>query len=148
MNRNLFAAFKLEKIGMFICVALIILVAALNIISALVMVVMEKSKDIAILKSMGATSGSIMKIFFIQGAVIALTGTTLGVAGGLGLCELLSRYQFIELPSNVYPMTTLPIKVLPMDVTIIAVSSIVITLLATLYPSWKASTIHPDEVLS
>jgi len=148
MNRNLFAAFKLEKIGMFICMALIILVAALNIISALVMVVMEKSKDIAILKSMGATSGSIMKIFFLQGTVIALTGTTLGVAGGLGLCELLSRYHFIELPSNVYPMTTLPIKVLPLDVTIIAVSSIIITLLATLYPSWKASTVQPAEVLS
>jgi lipoprotein-releasing system permease protein len=148
MNHNLFAAFKLEKIGMFICVALIILVAALNIISALVMVVMEKSKDIAILKSMGATSGSIMKIFFIQGTVIAMTGTAMGVAGGLGLCQLLSRYQFIELPSNVYPMTTLPIKVLPMDVTIIAVSSMVITLLATLYPSWKASTVQPAEVLS
>jgi lipoprotein-releasing system permease protein len=148
MNRNLFAAFKLEKIGMFIAMALIILVAALNIISALVMVVMEKSKDIAILKSMGATSGSIMKIFFLQGLVIAITGTTLGVAGGLGLCELLSRYQFIELPSNVYPMTTLPIKVLPLDVSIIAISSIVITLLATLYPSWKASTVRPAEVLS
>ncbi|EKD35581.1 MAG: hypothetical protein ACD_75C01854G0003 [uncultured bacterium] len=148
MNRNLFAAFKLEKIGMFIAMALIILVAALNIISALVMVVMEKSKDIAILKSMGATAGSIMKIFFLQGLVIAITGTTLGVAGGLGLCELLSRYQFIELPSNVYPMTTLPIKVLPEDVLIIAVCSIVITLLATLYPSWKASTVHPAEVLS
>jgi len=148
MNRNLFAAFKLEKIGMFICMALIILVAALNIISALVMVVMEKSKDIAILKSMGATSASVMKIFFIQGLVIALTGTALGVVGGLGLCELLSRYQFIELPSNVYPMTTLPIKVLPLDVTIIAVSSIIITLLATLYPSWKASAVQPAEVLS
>ncbi len=148
MNRNLFAAFKLEKIGMFIAMALIILVAALNIISALVMVVMEKSKDIAILKSMGATSGSIMKIFFLQGLVIAIAGTIIGVAGGLGLCELLSRYQFIELPSNVYPMTTLPIKVLPLDVTIIAVSSIIITLLATLYPSWKASTVHPAEVLS
>jgi lipoprotein-releasing system permease protein len=148
MNSNLFAAFKLEKIGMFIAMALIILVAALNIISALVMVVMEKSKDIAILKSMGATSAAIMKIFFLQGMVIAIAGTTIGVAGGLGLCELLSRYQFIELPSNVYPMTTLPIKVLPMDVTIIAVSSIVITLLATLYPSWKASTVHPAEVLS
>ena len=148
MNRNLFAAFKLEKIGMFICMALIILVAALNIISALVMVVMEKSKDIAILKSMGATSASVMKIFFIQGLVIGLTGTVLGVGGGLGLCSLLSRYQFIELPSNVYPMTTLPIKVLPMDVTIIAISSIVITLLATLYPSWKASTVQPAEVLS
>ncbi len=148
MNRNLFAAFKLEKIGMFIAMALIILVAALNIISALVMVVMEKSKDIAILKSMGTTSSSIMKIFFLQGLVIAIAGTTIGVAGGLGLCELLSRYQFIELPSNVYPMTTLPIKVLPLDVTIIAVSSIIITLLATLYPSWKASTVHPAEVLS
>ncbi len=148
MNRNLFAAFKLEKIGMFICLTLIILVAALNIISALIMVVMEKSKDIAILKSMGATSGSIMKIFFLQGLVIALTGTTLGVLGGLGLCELLSRYQFIELPSNVYPMTTLPIKVLYTDVIIIAVSSIVITLLATLYPSYKASKVEPAEVLS
>ncbi len=148
MNRNLFAAFKLEKIGMFIAMALIILVAALNIISALVMVVMEKSKDIAILKSMGATSSSIMKIFFLQGMVIAIAGTAIGVTGGLGLCELLSHYQFIELPSNVYPMTTLPIKVLPLDVTIVAVSSIVITLLATLYPSWKASTVNPAEVLS
>jgi lipoprotein-releasing system permease protein len=148
MNHNLFAAFKLEKIGMFICLALIILVAALNIISALIMVVMEKGKDIAILKSMGATSASIMRIFFLQGAVIALTGTTLGVLGGLGLCELLSRYQFIELPSNVYPMTTLPIKILPADVIIVAVSAIVITLLATLYPSWKASKVQPAEVLS
>jgi lipoprotein-releasing system permease protein len=148
MNSNLFAAFKLEKIGMFIAMTLIILVAALNIISALVMVVMEKSKDIAILKSMGATSGSIMKIFFLQGLVIAIAGTTIGVLGGLGLCELLSRYQFIELPSNVYPMTTLPIKVLPLDVMIIAISSVIITLLATLYPSWKASTVHPAEVLS
>lgn len=148
MHQNLFAAFKLEKIGMFICLALIILVAALNIISALIMVVMEKGKDIAILKSMGATSASIMRIFFLQGAVIAFTGTTLGVLGGLGLCDLLSRYKFIELPSDVYPMTTLPIKVLPADVLIIAVSAIVITLLATLYPSWKASKIQPAEVLS
>lgn len=148
MNRNLFAAFKLEKIGMFICLALIILVAALNIISALIMVVMEKEKDIAILKSMGATSRSIMRIFFFQGLVIAVSGTILGVASGLGLCALLSRYKFIELPSNVYPMNTLPIKVLPMDVTIVAISAILITLAATLYPSWKASQVHPGEVLS
>jgi lipoprotein-releasing system permease protein len=148
MNRNLFAAFKLEKIGMFICVALIILVAALNIISALIMVVMEKEQHIAILKSMGATSRSIMKIFFYQGLVIGFVGTILGVLGGLGLCEILSRYQFIELPSDVYPMNTLPIKVLPMDVTIIAVCAIVITLSATIYPSWKASQVKPAEVLS
>lgn len=148
MNRNLYAAFKLEKIGMFIALTMIIIVAALNIISALVMVVMEKSKDIAILKSMGATSQAIMRIFFLQGLVIAFAGTGLGVLGGLGLCELLSRYHFIELPSNVYPMTTLPIKVLPLDVTIVAISSIVITLLATLYPSWKAAAVQPAEVLS
>ncbi len=148
MNRNLFAAFKLEKIGMFICLALIILVAALNIISALIMVVMEKGRDIAILKSMGATSASIMRIFFFQGLVIGVTGTILGVFGGLGLCELLSKYHFIELPSKVYPMTTLPIKVLPSDVTIVAISSIIITLTATLYPSWKASKVRPAEVLA
>jgi len=148
MNRNLFAAFKLEKIGMLICLTLIILVAALNIISALIMVVMEKEKDIAILKSMGATSRSVMKIFFFQGLVIAFSGTILGVLGGLGLCDLLSRYKFIELPSNVYPMSTLPIKVLPGDVTIVAISAIIITLAATIYPSWKASQVHPGEVLS
>ena len=148
MNQNLFAAFKLEKIGMFIALTMIILVAALNIISALVMVVMEKTRDIAILKSMGATSASIMKIFFFQGTVIALTGTVLGVVGGLGLCELLSRYHFIELPSGVYPMTTLPIKILPFDVTVVAVASIIITLSATLYPSWKASRVAPAEMLS
>ncbi len=148
MNRNLYAAFKLEKIGMFIALTMIIIVAALNIISALVMVVMEKSKDIAILKSMGATSQAIMRIFFLQGTVIAFAGTGLGVLGGLGLCKLLSRYHFIELPSNVYPMTTLPIKVLPLDVTVVAISSILITLLATLYPSWKAAAVQPAEVLS
>ncbi len=148
MNHNLFAAFKLEKIGMFICVALIILVAALNIISALIMVVMEKEQHIAILKSMGATSRSIMKIFFYQGLVIGFVGTILGVLCGLGLCGILSRYKFIELPSDVYPMNTLPIKVLPLDVTIIAVCAIVITLSATIYPSWKASQIKPAEVLS
>jgi lipoprotein-releasing system permease protein len=148
MNHNLFAAFKLEKIGMFICLTLIILVAALNIISALIMVVMEKGRDIAILKSMGATSGSIMKIFFFQGLIIALSGTILGLLGGLGLCDLLARYKFIELPSNVYPMSTLPIKVLPFDVIVVAISAIVITLAATLYPSWKASKVKPAEVLS
>jgi lipoprotein-releasing system permease protein len=97
---------------------------------------------------MGSTSASIMKIFFLQGLVISLTGTLLGVIGGLGLCELLSRYQFIELPSNVYPMTTLPIKVLPFDVAIIACCAILISLTATIYPSWKASKVKPAEVLS
>jgi len=148
LNQNLFAALKLEKLGIFIALDLIILVAALNIISALIMVVMEKNRDIAILKSMGATTKSIMRIFFYQGMVIGLSGTMLGVASGLSLCALLKRYKIIELPSNVYPMSTMPIKVVPLDVTVIAVSALLITLAATLYPSWKASRIRPAEALS
>ena len=148
LNQNLFAALKLEKVGIFIALDLIILVAALNIISALIMVVMEKTRDIAILKSMGATTASIMRIFFYQGAVIGLTGTVFGVMGGLGLCAILKKYKFIELPSNVYPMSTMPIKVVPLDITIIAISAIIITLAATLYPSWKASKVRPAEALT
>jgi lipoprotein-releasing system permease protein len=148
LNQNLFAALKLEKAGIFIALDLIILVAALNIISALIMVVMEKNRDIAILKSMGATTGSIMRIFFYQGAVIGFTGMTLGVMGGLSLCAILKRYQFIELPRNVYPMSTMPIKVVPFDVTLIALSAVLITLAATLYPSWKASRVRPAEALT
>ncbi len=147
MNQNLFSALKLEKTAMFIILALIVLVAAFNIISTLIMVVMEKTKDIAILKSMGAKSASIMRIFIYEGLIIGCVGTLLGVAGGLGLCEILSRYQFIKLPSDVYPMSTLPVLVLPLDVTIIAVSAVVITFLATLYPSWQASHIEPAEAL-
>lgn len=148
LNRNLFAALKLEKFGIFIALNLIILVAALNIISALIMMVMEKNRDIAILKSMGATTKAIMRIFFYQGMIIGLAGTVLGMGGGLGLCALLKRYKIIELPSNVYPMSTMPIKVVPLDVTVIAVSALLITLIATLYPSWKASRIRPAEALS
>ena len=148
LNQNLFAALKLEKTGIFIALDLIILVAALNIISELIMIVMEKTRDIAILKSMGATTKSIMHIFFYQGLVIGVLGTILGLGGGLGLCAILKRYKFIELPSNVYPMSTLPIKVVPTDVCIIALSALIITLLATLYPSWKAAQVRPAEALS
>jgi lipoprotein-releasing system permease protein len=148
LNQNLFAALKLEKLGIFIALDLIILVAALNIISALIMVVMEKNRDIAILKSMGATTKSIMRIFFYQGMVIGLAGTVLGVGSGLALCAFLKHSNLIELPRNVYPMSTMPIKVVPLDVTVIAVSAILITLAATLYPSWKASRIRPAEALS
>jgi len=147
MNKNLFSALKLEKTAMFIVLALIVLVAAFNIISTLIMVVMSKGKDIAILKSMGATSRGIMRIFVYEGLVIGLTGTVLGVIGGLALCEILSKYQFIKLPSDVYPITTLPIKVLPMDVTMVAISAALITLLATIYPSWQASKIEPAIAL-
>jgi lipoprotein-releasing system permease protein len=147
MNKNLFSALKLEKTAMFIVLALIVLVAAFNIISTLIMVVMSKGKDIAILKSMGATSTGIMRIFVYEGLIIGLTGTVIGVIGGLALCKVLSKYQFIKLPSDVYPITTLPIKVLPMDVTLVAISAALITLLATIYPSWQASKIEPAVAL-
>ena len=146
LNKNLFSALSLEKTALSIIVALIILVAAFNIVSTLIMVVMEKARDIAILKSMGATSGSIMRIFIYEGLVIGLTGTILGVIGGLAICDLMSRYQFIKLP-DVYPMTTLPVEVLPLDVALIATSAVLITFLATLYPSWQAARIEPAEAL-
>ena len=147
MNGNLFAALKLEKTAMFIALALIVLVAAFNIISTLIMVVMEKGKDIAILKSMGSTSASILRIFIYEGLVIGLSGTILGMLGGLGLCELLSRYDFIKLPPDVYPISTLPVKVLPLDVTLVCIAAVVITLGATLYPAWQASRVDPAVAL-
>lgn len=145
-NKNIFSALQLEKSALSVIVALVVLVAAFNIVSTLIMVVMEKSKDIAILKSMGATSGSIMRIFIYEGLVIGITGTILGVAGGLSLCKILSRYQFIKLP-DVYPISTLPVKVLPLDVTLIAVAAVLITFMATLYPSWQAARIDPAVAL-
>lgn len=148
LNENLFAALKLEKLGIFIALALIILVAALNIISALIMMVMEKRRDIAILKSMGAQTGAVMRIFLYQGLVIGIVGTALGVLGGLGVCYVLKNYKIIELPPNVYPMSTIPVKVMPFDVTMIALAAMLITLLATLYPSRKAAQVQPAEALS
>lgn len=146
MNRNIFSALKLEKTALSVIMTLVVLVAAFNIVSTLIMVVMEKTKDIAILKSMGATSGSIMRIFMYEGLVIGFTGTILGIAGGLTLCEILSRYHFIKLP-DVYPVSTLPVKVLPFDVALIALSAVLITFLATLYPSYQAAKIDPAVAL-
>ncbi|MEW6429190.1 MAG: lipoprotein-releasing ABC transporter permease subunit [Thermodesulfobacteriota bacterium] len=145
-NRNLFSALKLEKTALSIIVALIVLVASFNIVSTLIMVVMEKNKDIAVLKSMGATSAAIMRIFVYEGLVIGFTGTVLGVAGGLAACGLLKRYQFIKLP-DVYPLSTLPVHVVPADVVMIATAALIITLLATLYPSWQAARVSPAVTL-
>jgi lipoprotein-releasing system permease protein len=147
MNQNLFSALKLEKTAMFVILTLIVLVAAFNIVSTLIMVVIEKTRDIAILKAMGAHENQILRIFMYEGLIIGLTGTVLGLIGGLTICEVLQRYKLIELPGNVYPMTTLPIKILPMDVTIIGLSAVIITLLATIYPAWKGANIEPAKAL-
>ena len=132
---------------MFIILALIILVAAFNVASTLIMMVMEKTKDIAILKAMGATDQSIRKIFVIQGVIIGAIGTFLGVIIGFVLCTLLEKYKFIELPGDVYYLTTLPVKLDILDVLIIASAANIICFLATLYPAKQASKLDPVEAI-
>jgi lipoprotein-releasing system permease protein len=155
MNRNLFSALRLEKIAMFIILALIVLVAAFNIISTLIMVVMEKNHDIAILKAMGAPSKGILRIFIIEGLVIGVVGTLLGAISGLVLAFNLETVTgFVEnlfgfkiLSGDVYYIDKLPSQVNSLDVILIVVTAILISLLATLYPSWRASKLDPAETL-
>jgi len=147
MNRSLFSALKLEKVVMFIILTLIVLVAAFNIVSSLIMLVMEKTRDIAILKAMGATTASIRKIFVLEGCMIGVSGTILGLIGGFSLCAILKKYKFIELPRDVYNITTLPVQLEGLDVAIIAFSAIAISLVATLYPSRQAAKLEPAEAL-
>jgi lipoprotein-releasing system permease protein len=147
MNRSLFSALKLEKITMFVILIMIVLVGALNIISTLVMVVMEKTRDMAILRAMGATAKSIMTIFIFQGLLVGVVGTLAGLASGLGICHLLAKYKFIKLPSDIYYISTLPVRVEISDVLFVALAAVLISFLATLYPSWHASRLNPVESL-
>jgi lipoprotein-releasing system permease protein len=111
------------------------------------MLVMEKTRDIAILKTMGATDASVRRIFILEGLIIGLLGTTIGLLSGSLLCSLLKRYRFIELPRDIYTISSLPVKVETLDVFAIAVSAIVICLLATIYPSWQAAKLDPAEAV-
>jgi lipoprotein-releasing system permease protein len=147
MNRSLFSALRLEKTVMFIILALIVLVAAFNIAGSLVMMVMEKRKDIAILKAMGATSRSISRIFVIKGLMIGLVGTALGTSAGLLLCTLLKRYSFIQLPADVYYINTLPVNMKISDAVLIALCALIICFVATLYPARQAAGIDPVEAI-
>lgn len=147
MNSSFFSALKLEKAVMFVILTLIIVVASFNIVSSLTMLVMQKSRDIAILKAMGATTASIRKIFVLEGFLIGTCGTTLGVLGGTGLCAALKEYEFIDLPKTVYHISKLPVKMETLDLIIIAFAALCISLLATLYPSRKAARLDPAEAL-
>jgi lipoprotein-releasing system permease protein len=146
-NRNLFSALKLEKVVMFIILVLIVMVAAFNIISTLIMVVMDKTKDIAVLMTLGATRRMIRKIFALEGLLIGVAGTFAGTVLGVLLCYLLRRYQFIRLPSDVYYISTLPVDLSPAILLLVGTCSIVICFLATLYPSRQASLVDPAEAI-
>ncbi len=147
MYRNLFSALKLEKIAMFIILTFIVLVAAFNIIISLIMLVMEKSRDIAVLKALGATSDRIMRIFIVQGMVVGVVGTFLGAVGGIVGSALLTRYPIIALPKDIYTISTLPVHIEASDVIIICVVALTICFLATLYPSLRAARLEPVEAL-
>jgi len=147
LNRNLFDALKLEKTAMFIILTLIVLVAALNIGSTLIMMVMEKTKDIGILKAIGATNKSIHIIFTIVGMAIGVIGTVFGAAGGLGLAYILKTYQFIQLPQDIYYIDKLPVRVEGLDVLWIVLAALCISLFATLYPAHHAARLNPGEAL-
>jgi lipoprotein-releasing system permease protein len=147
MHKNLYAALKLEKMAMFVILVLIILVASFNIVGTLIMVVRDKHKDIAILKSMGAQSMSIMKIFILEGLIIGFTGTALGILGGFILAAVQNTYHIVGLPPDVYYISHLIIKITPRDLILVTVSAISISLMATLYPSWQAAQLAPVETL-
>jgi lipoprotein-releasing system permease protein len=147
LNQPLYAALSLEKIAISLTIGLIVMVAALNIVASLVLLVMEKSRDIAILRTMGASARVIRRIFIYQGLTIGLVGTGAGAILGLIACALLNRYEVIRLPSDVYQITHLPFRVEPFDVMVVVLSAVAICLVATLYPSRQASRIDPAEAL-
>jgi lipoprotein-releasing system permease protein len=146
LNASLFSALALEKTAMFVILILIVLVAAFNIASTLIMMVMEKTKDIAILKTMGATDKSIRKIFVYQGTVIGMVGTSIGLSLGVAVCFILKHWKIIKLPS-VYAFSTLPVQLEFQDVIVIAISAMAICFLSTLYPAYQAAKIDPVEAI-
>ena len=147
MNKNLLSALKLEKTVMFIILTLIVTVACFNIASALIMTVLEKTKDIGILKAIGATNLNVMAIFALQGGFIGIIGTALGTGLGTGICYMLKTYRFINLPKEIYYIDKLPVRIDHGDIQLIVILSILISFIATIYPAYKASLLSPVEAL-
>jgi len=147
MNQSLFSALWLEKMAISITIGLIVMVAALNIVASLILLVMEKSRDIAILKTMGTSPQRVMRVFMLQGLIIGFVGTTVGATCGLALCWVLDRYRLIQIPMDVYQVSYVPFVVQPFDFVMVVVSAILICFVATIYPSRQASRLDPVQAL-
>jgi lipoprotein-releasing system permease protein len=147
MNRSLFSALGLEKIAISLTIGLIVMVAALNIVASLILLVMEKHRDIAILKTMGASARSVTTIFMMQGLIIGLVGTTVGASAGWALSTVLTRYKLIQVPADVYQMSYMPFRVLPLDFIAVVVGAILVCFIATIYPSRQAAKLDPVQAL-
>jgi lipoprotein-releasing system permease protein len=147
MNKSLFSALWLEKMAISITIGLIVMVAALNIIASLILLVMEKSRDIAILKTMGSSSASIRRIFVLQGLIIGVIGTAAGAVGGLALIYVLDRFRLIRVPIDVYQIAYVPFKLEPLDGLVVIAAALLICFLATIYPSRQASRLDPAQAL-
>jgi lipoprotein-releasing system permease protein len=147
MQKSLFSALLLEKIAVSLAIGLIVVVAALNIVSSLILLVMEKNRDIAILKTMGAGARSVTAIFVMEGLIIGMVGTTVGAALGYTLSTVLDRYQLIRVPMDVYQVSHLPFTVLPRDFMFVVAAAVIVCFLATIYPSRQASRLDPAQAL-
>ena len=147
MNQSLFSALWLEKMAISMTIGLIVMVAALNIVASLILLVMEKHRDIGILKTMGASARSITTIFMMQGLIIGVVGTTVGASLGYGVSRILDTYQLIRVPVDVYQISHVPFKVLPLDFALVVVSAILVSFVATIYPSRQAAKLDPAQAL-
>ena len=147
MNKNLFSWMTLEKWGLFLLLSLIIAVAAFNIASTLIMIVMEKAPQIGILRAMGTTASRIQRIFLIQGLAVGVSGTALGALIGIALTSIQNRWDIISLPADVYSISSLPIDTHPLDVVIICAASIAISIASSTYPAWRAAKADPIDTI-
>ena len=147
LNASLFSALGLEKIGMSIAIGLIMMVAALQIVASLVLLVMEKSRDIGILKTMGTSPRRISVVFMMQGTIIGLVGTITGAILAVALCWVLTEYRLVSIPQDIYQVAYVPFIVKPEDFATVVVSAIVICFLATIYPSRQAAKLDPVQAL-
>ncbi len=147
MNQSLFSALSLERKAISLAIALIVMVAALNIVASLILMVMEKHRDIAILKTMGASARSIMTVFMLQGVIIGVIGTTVGTIAGVVAATVADRYHLVSVAPDIYMVSYMPFTVRPIDLVIVVASAMLICFVATIYPSRQAARLDPAQAL-